>query len=217
MMTVNNNNKSAQELYEQFMAELDAGAKEYDSIVASGKAPAQRVTKVVPLHKVSYRRYWYAAACAVAVIMGGTYLYLGDDAETTDMVVAQNVKNNGVSVAPTSVNVETVATHTLLINESDMTKADYAFVAQKETEAEAEENVYTVELDEIVFQPQTEDVLMAMSATRPDNEIFYTEAMDVDNVPMVEDEMDYVISGKYICANCDDNSLYIREYYITNN
>lgn len=217
MMTVNNNNKSAQELYDLFMAELDAGAREYDSLVASGKAPAQRVTKVVPLHKVSYRRYWYAAACAVAVIMGGTYLYLGDDAETTDMVVAQSVKKNDVPSVPAVIHNETAAPHSLVTKESYKTKTGYAIVPQQEAEAEAEELAYAVELDEVVFQPQTYDVLMAMSSTRHDDEIFYTKAKDSDDVHLAEDDMDFVISGKYLCANCDDNTLYIREYYITNN
>ncbi len=217
MMTVNDNNKSAQELYEQFMAELDAGAKEYDSIVASGKAPAQRVTKVVPLHKVSYRRYWYAAACAVAVIMGGTYMALNRDAEPADRVVAQSVKKNDVSSVPAVIHNEAEAPCSLVAKESYKAKNDYVYVLQQEAEAEAEELVYTVELDEVVFQPQTSDVLMAMSTTLSDDEIFYTKAKDVDGVPVTEDDMDFIISGKYICANCDDNSLYIREYYITNN
>lgn len=217
MMTVNDNNKSAQELYDLFMAELDAGAREYDSLVASGKAPAQRVTKVVPLHKVSYRRYWYAAACAVAVIIGGTYLYLGDDAETVDRVVAQSVKKNDVPSVPVASHNETAVPDPLVADESYMAKTDYAYVPQQEAEAEAEELAYTVELDEVVFQPQTSDVLMAMSSTLSDDEIFYTKAKDSDDVHLAEDDMDFVISGKYICANCDDNSLYIREYYITNN
>lgn len=51
-----------EELYQEFMAELDRGAAEYDRLMASGAAPARKRRAVV--------LKWWAAAASLAVLLG---------------------------------------------------------------------------------------------------------------------------------------------------
>ena len=197
MMAIDNNNKNAQELYEQFMAELDAGAKEYDNLIASGKAPALSKAKAVPLRRTSNRRYWYAAACLVAVIFGCAYMSLmNEKTDNIDVAQVADVEKPVVKQPSTIQPTEPLPVMEEKKQLAQVKRTEVGIAPQKADSAS--EEIYTAELDEVVFN--------------------YTEANDANSTPLMEDDMDdFVISGKFLCANCDDNSLYIREYYVTNN
>ncbi len=62
-----------EDLYQQFMAELDAGAAEYDRMMASGEAPAKkRQRTIIKL---------FAAAAAVAGLLIMSTLWLASSAD----------------------------------------------------------------------------------------------------------------------------------------
>ncbi|MCF0198322.1 MAG: hypothetical protein HUK02_03230 [Bacteroidaceae bacterium] len=74
-----------EQLYEQFMQELDAGAQEYDRLIASGKSPAALV------QAKRQKRYWYAVAASfVGILVVAGTIFLNQSQEEQGQTASAN-------------------------------------------------------------------------------------------------------------------------------
>ncbi len=121
-----------EELYQQFMTELDAGAAEYDRMMASGEAPAKkRQRTIIKL---------FAAAAAIAGMMMISTLWLTHHEDVTAPLTAH------ITPAPAVTKKNIVTTE---------------IKPQKQIEkvpVTTEPRIYTAMLPEVVFCPEEEEV-----------------------------------------------------------
>ena len=187
---------NAEQLYKQFLEELDAGAKEYDELIASGMAPAVKDAKVRPVRR---NTLWYAAACFVAIATGCSYLLMQSDNDEVKKDVASTI---------TPVEKKSVAKEMAQDNPEEKPLVAKVQVKSRVgnvsnvlpvVNADTMETMPTIELDEFVFEPSSDQI-----ASSQDN-----------NTDVQYMQLENVISSDLLCENCGENSIYIREIDIT--
>ena len=134
-----------EELYQEFMAELDKGAAEYDHMMASGEVPAKR-------NKATTMK-WYAVAAAVAglLIISTTLFVRHQDNVSLHTASIKSVKKENLFAAK-----ETLVPHTK--NTDDL----YRLTARIERKPEkkqqtASNNIFTAMLPDVVFCSDSND------------------------------------------------------------
>jgi hypothetical protein len=134
-----------EELYQEFMAELDKGAAEYDHMMASGEVPAKR-------NKATTMK-WYAVAAAVAgLLIISTTLFV------------RNQDNVGRHTASTeSAKKEKLLTEKkTIVPRTENTDDLYRLTARIERKPEkkqqtASNNIFTAMLPDVVFCSDSND------------------------------------------------------------
>ena len=134
-----------EELYQEFMAELDKGAAEYDHMMASGEVPAKR--------NKATKMKWYAVAAAVAglLIISTTLFVRHQDNVSLHTASIKSVKKENLFAAK-----ETLVPHTK--NTDDL----YRLTARIERKPEkkqqtASNNIFTAMLPDVVFCSDSND------------------------------------------------------------
>lgn len=134
-----------EELYQEFMAELDKGAAEYDHMMASGEVPAKR-------NKATTMK-WYAVAAAVAglLIISTTLFVRHQDNVSLHTASIKSVKKENLFAAKKTIVPRTENTDDL-----------YRLTARIERKPEkkqqtASNNIFTAMLPDVVFCSDSND------------------------------------------------------------
>lgn len=134
-----------EELYQEFMAELDKGAAEYDHMMASGVAPAKR-------NKATTMK-WYAVAAAVAgLLIISTTLFVrnqdnvGRHTASTESAKKEKLLTGKKTIVPRTENTDDLYRLTARIERKPEKK-----------QQTASNNIFTAMLPDVVFCSDSND------------------------------------------------------------
>ena len=134
-----------EELYQEFMAELDKGAAEYDYMMASGEVPAKR-------NKATTMK-WYAVAAAVAgLLIISTTLFVrnednvGRHTASTESAKKEKLLTGKKTIVPRTENTDDLYRLTARIERKPEKK-----------QQTASNNIFTAMLPDVVFCSDSND------------------------------------------------------------
>ena len=134
-----------EELYQEFMAELDKGAAEYDHMMASGEVPAKR-------NKATTMK-WYAVAAAVAgLLIISTTLFVrnqdnvGRHTASTESAKKEKLLTGKKTIVPRTENTDDLYRLTARIERKPEKK-----------QQTASNNIFTAMLPDVVFCSDSND------------------------------------------------------------
>ena len=134
-----------EELYQEFMAELDKGAAEYDHMMASGVAPAKR--------NKATKMKWYAVAAAVAgLLIISTTLFVrnqdnvGRHTASTESAKKEKLLTGKKTIVPRTENTDDLYRLTARIERKPEKK-----------QQTASNNIFTAMLPDVVFCSDSND------------------------------------------------------------
>ena len=135
-----------EELYQEFMAELDKGAAEYDHMMASGEVPAKR-------NKATTMK-WYAVAAAVAgLLIISTTLFVRNQ----DNVGRHTASTESAKKEKLLTGKETLVPHTKN-TDNDLYRLTARIERQPEKKQQtASNNIFTAMLPDVVFCSDSND------------------------------------------------------------
>ena len=135
-----------EELYQEFMAELDKGAAEYDHMMASGVAPAKR-------NKATTIKWYTAAAVFTGLLIISTTLFVRhQDNVSLHTASIKSVKKENLFAAK-----ETLVPHTKN-TDNDLYRLTARIERQPEKKQQtASNNIFTAMLPEVEFCPEVND------------------------------------------------------------
>ena len=134
-----------EELYQEFMAELDKGAAEYDHMMASGEVPAKR--------NKATKMKWYAVAAAVAgLLIISTTLFVrnqdnvGRHTASTESAKKEKLLTGKKTIVPRTENTDDLYRLTARIERKPEKK-----------QQTASNNIFTAMLPDVVFCSDSND------------------------------------------------------------
>lgn len=134
-----------EELYQEFMAELDKGAAEYDHMMASGEVPAKR--------NRATKMKWYAVAAAVAgLLIISTTLFVrnqdnvGRHTASTESAKKEKLLTGKKTIVPRTENTDDLYRLTARIERKPEKK-----------QQTASNNIFTAMLPDVVFCSDSND------------------------------------------------------------
>lgn len=152
-------NNSEEQLYQQIMSSLDADAAEYDRMIASGEAPAQKAAVV----RMRRMWIWSAAACIAVVIACGAYFMTGGMRDEEQAVAKTDIvdKVNVIPADTTTAIVNTVAIepeHTAdeLIAEVKVRVVDTRRDVKEKQQEPSVSSDFAITLPEVNTEPEPE-------------------------------------------------------------
>lgn len=219
-------NKSDNELYQQFMNELEDGAKEYDRLLASGEAPVKKAMPMKPSRSGWWT--WAAAACVLiaVAICGVRYMNNIDDddgrketlahkdgRDDTKKVGEQATKGKEEEQNVREKMLEERADKDILVAKTETPKPQKKADNGRQSVMDNNTDIAaSILLDDIVIEYKAEEQKQYENvASNGDETKRFSIMLNGDRIIKDGD------NTYYICDNCGDNSLRINDIYINSN